>query len=70
MNLQKVSLKKLAAEMEGFTGAEIKAVCTESGFFAIREDRDHVTHEDFLEATEKIRFEEEDDGIEHRSLLG
>ena len=70
MNLQKVSLKKLAAEMESFTGAEIRAVCTEAGFFAIREDKDHVTHEDFLKATEKIRFEEDDDDFEHRGLLG
>jgi len=70
MNLQKVNLKKLAIEMEGFTGAEIKAACTESGFFAIREDRDHVTHEDFLVATEKIRFEDVDEELEHRGLLG
>ena len=67
MNLQKVNLKKLATEMEGFTGAEIKAACTESGFFAIREDRDHVTQEDFIVAIEKVRFEEED---EHPGAFG
>jgi len=65
MNLQKVNLKKLALKMEDFSGAEIRAVCTEAGFFAIRENRDHVTQEDFLMATEKIGIEgEEDSGIQ------
>jgi proteasome regulatory subunit len=69
MNLKKVSLKSLAGEMENFSGAEIRAACTEAGYFAIRSEREYVTHEDFLEAIEKVRIEEEDDG-EYMRLVG
>jgi len=61
MNMQKVKIKELVREMEGFSGAEVRAVCTEAGYFAIRNDRDYVTHEDFLEAVDKVRVDEEDE---------
>ena len=66
MNLQKVKLKELAKNLENFSGAEIRAVCTEAGYFAIREDRNHVTHDDFLQAIDKITLNDEDDDHEHR----
>jgi proteasome regulatory subunit len=44
----------LAAHTEGVTGADIKAICTEAGMFAIREERAVVTPHDFELATEKI----------------
>jgi len=61
MNLQKIDLKEVAAAMIDFSGAEVRAVCTEAGFFAIRENRDHVTQKDFLEAIEKVRFDDEEE---------
>lgn len=61
MNLKGVNTKEIIANTDGFSGAEIRAMCTEAGFFAIRENRDHVTNEDFMKAIEKVRFEEEDD---------
>jgi len=61
MNLQKVKIIELIREMENFSGAEIRAVCTESGYFAIRENRDYVNQNDFLQAIEKIRMEEEEE---------
>ncbi len=61
MNLRKVILKEVANKTENFSGAEIQAVCTEAGYCAIRENREHVTHNDFLQAIERIQFEEEDD---------
>jgi proteasome regulatory subunit len=64
MNLQKVKLKELIKEMNDFSGAEVRAVCTEAGYFAIRNNRDHVEHEDFLMAIEKVRMEEEEEGNE------
>ncbi len=64
MNLQKVKLKELVKEMAGFSGAEVRAVCTEAGYFAIRNNRDHVTHQDFLEAIEKVRMEEEEEDVD------
>jgi len=56
MNLAKdVDLSKIAKMTEGFVGADLKAVCTEAGMFAIRDKRDHVTMEDFINAVEKIK---------------
>ena len=45
--------------MEKFSGAEIKAVATEAGYFAIREGRIKILEKDFLRAVEKVRQEEE-----------
>ncbi|KAG5000962.1 hypothetical protein JHK87_022034 [Glycine soja] len=48
MNLMRgIDLKKIAEKMNGASGAELKAVCTEAGMFALRERRVHVTQEDF-----------------------
>lgn len=60
MNLQKVKMPELVKEMVDFSGAEIQAVCTEAGYFAIRENREYVTQQDFLQAIEKVRQDEED----------
>lgn len=38
----------------GFTGAEIRSVCTEAGMFAIRARRKVATEKDFLEAVNKV----------------
>jgi len=52
-----VSLLKL---MKNFSGAEIKAVCTEAGYFAIRDDRIKIYHEDFVKAIKKVKKEDKD----------
>ena len=55
MNLQRgIDLKKIAHETSGASGAELKAVCTEAGMFALRERRVHVTQEDFDMAVFKV----------------
>jgi 26S proteasome regulatory subunit T6 len=55
MNLTRgIDLKKISDRMGGASGAEIKAVCTESGMFALRERRTHVTQEDFEMAVTKV----------------
>jgi proteasome regulatory subunit len=65
MNLDNtVVLEELAAKSEGSTGADIKAICTESGMFAIRENRDIVTMVDFEKAILKVLDEGEDKGME------
>ncbi len=47
MNLaDDVDFGRLAADGE-FSGADIKAVCTEAGMVAIRDDRTEVTMDDF-----------------------
>ncbi|KAG6599417.1 26S proteasome regulatory subunit 8-like A, partial [Cucurbita argyrosperma subsp. sororia] len=54
MNLMRgIDLKKIAEKMNGASGAELKAVCTEAGMFALRERRVHVTQEDFEMAVAK-----------------
>ena len=51
---KKVSSKKLAEATDGFSGAEIKSICTEAGMLAIRAGRDHITENDFIKAKEKV----------------
>merc|ERR1719156_57957 len=55
MNLMRgINLKKIAGQMNGASGAESKAVCTEAGMFALRERRQHVTEDDFQMAVSKV----------------
>ncbi len=49
-----IDLEVLAQRCDGATGADIKAMCTEAGMFAIREDRDTVTMADFEAAVDKV----------------
>lgn len=46
----------LARKTENATGADIKAICTEAGMFAIRENRDYVTMADFEKAIDKTLY--------------
>jgi 26S proteasome regulatory subunit T4 len=39
---------------ENFNAADMRNVCTEAGMFAIREDRDYATHDDFMRAVRKL----------------
>jgi proteasome regulatory subunit len=50
-----VELEKLAELSDGFVGAEIKAVCVEAGYFAIREGRSFVEMDDFIRAIDKVK---------------
>lgn len=49
-----VKVEELARFTDGATGAEIKAICTEAGMFAIRNSREVITKQDFVSAVEKI----------------
>ena len=44
----------LASLTDGLSGADLKAGCTEAGMFAIREERDKITVDDFMDAIEKV----------------
>ncbi|MCE4607060.1 MAG: proteasome-activating nucleotidase [Desulfurococcales archaeon] len=50
-----VDFKKLAEVTEGFTGADIKAVCTEAGYNALRANRRSVRMKDFMDAVEFVK---------------
>jgi proteasome regulatory subunit len=58
-----VDYAALAAMADDASGADVKAVCTEAGMFAIRDDRTEVTMTDFVNAYEKIQQEEEDEDV-------
>jgi len=65
MNLDStVNLEELAVHSEGATGADIKAIATEAGMFAIRENRDIVSMVDFEKAITKVLAEEGDKAME------
>ena len=49
-----VNLKEIALKAKGASGADLKAICTEAGMFAIREERSKISVDDFNEAVEKI----------------
>ena len=51
----------LASLTDGLSGADLKAVCTEAGMFAIREKRDKVTVADFMDAVDKVVDSEHDE---------
>ena len=63
MSLKNVNLTQVVNLTEGFSGAEMKAICTEAGFFAIRDDREYVTQADFSQAVEKLKMLEEDEDV-------
>jgi len=70
MNLTRgIDLKAVAASMNGASGAEIKAVCTEAGMFALRERRVHVTQEDFEMAVAKVMKKDSDRDISQKKLF-
>ncbi|MGB2581992.1 MAG: proteasome-activating nucleotidase [Thermoplasmata archaeon] len=55
MNLDEtVVIEDLAGKADGATGADVKAICTEAGMFAIRENRDIVTMIDLEKAISKV----------------
>jgi proteasome regulatory subunit len=54
-----IDFEALAGRCDGSTGADIRAICTEAGMWAIREERDSVTVADFERAIEKVVGEEE-----------
>ena len=56
-----VDFAALADMADDASGADIKAICTEAGMFAIRDDRTEVSTADFREAYEKIQAEEDDE---------
>ena len=55
-----IDLAKIAEKLPGASGAEIKAVCTEAGMYALRERRVHVTQEDFEMAVAKVMKKDDD----------
>ncbi|MEM3658884.1 MAG: CDC48 family AAA ATPase [Thermoproteota archaeon] len=55
MPLEGVSLEEVAKRTEGYSGADLEALCREAGLNALRRDADKVTKEDFEKALQTIK---------------
>lgn len=51
---KKLISKKLVPITENCSGADIKAICTEAGMFAIRQNKISVSQKEFEEAIKKV----------------
>ncbi|MFX1308565.1 MAG: proteasome-activating nucleotidase [Promethearchaeota archaeon] len=61
-----IEFKRLVKLTEGATGADIKAICTEAGMFAIRKDADMIVNKDFFNAIDKVMNKVKDQWVESR----
>ncbi|HWQ65426.1 MAG TPA: proteasome-activating nucleotidase [Methanospirillum sp.] len=58
MNLDSdVDMMQIAGLTEGRNGADLNAICMEAGMFAIRQEHTKVSHNDFLMALNKFRYD-------------
>lgn len=67
MNCKKIDYEELTQKTEEMSGAELKAVCTEAAFFTIRQKRDCVEMQDFLDAIDKVKKEED---VKYKEMFG
>ncbi|MFW9894439.1 MAG: proteasome-activating nucleotidase [Candidatus Thorarchaeota archaeon] len=63
---EKVDFNRLVSLTEGATGADIKAISTEAGMFAIRKDADVIMNKDFVDAIDKVMKKIRDNCVESR----
>ncbi|MGQ9478880.1 MAG: CDC48 family AAA ATPase [Thermoproteota archaeon] len=55
MPLQDVSLEEITKRTEGYSGADLEALCREAGLNALRRDSDKVAREDFEKALQTVK---------------
>jgi len=70
MKLKKVDMNMIVEKTKGFSGAEIHAVCTEAGYFAIRSNRTVIVEKDFVSAISKVDRRENREGTEFLTMFG
>ena len=70
MNIGSVDFEQVINTTENFTGADIRAVCTEAGYFAIREERTAIETGDFLSAIAKVKSKDEAESTEYVAMFG
>ena len=64
--MEKVDFNRLVQLTEGATGADIKAIATEAGMFAIRNDAEIISGKNFIDAVDKVMNKVRDKCIESR----
>jgi proteasome regulatory subunit len=67
---RKFDISKIYALSQELSGAEIKAVVTEAGYFAIRDNRELVKEEDFISAIAKVKKNEDKFGKDYVKMFG
>ncbi len=67
---KKINIAKIIPLMEGCSGAEIRAICTEAGYFAIRDDRTKIKESDFLNAVTKVKKKEKEGSGDYLHMFG
>ncbi|MEK6864076.1 MAG: AAA family ATPase, partial [Nanoarchaeota archaeon] len=68
MSLKKLDMPKLISMTDGFSGADIRLVCTEAGYCGIRANRMFITQKDFEDAVNKVKTCEE--STEYMNMFG
>ncbi len=69
MSLDKaINHEGIHKKLEGLSGAEIQAVCTEAGYCAIRENRTIINEKDFIDAV--IKVQTKDDSQDMKIMFG
>lgn len=64
-----LDITKFVNLTEGATGADIKAICTEAGMYAIRRDADMIKENDFLDAIIKVMRKAKDKFLDSRLYM-
>lgn len=67
---KRVKEDRIVNNLVGFSGAEIKAVCTEAGYFAIRDNRATIQEKDLMSGIAKVRRDELLEGQEYMRMFG
>ena len=65
-----VNSNVIVDRMKDFSGAEVHAVCTEAGYFAIRDGSSKITQRHFTDAVGKVLEEEKLEGEDHIHMYG
>ena len=53
-NTKKINIQRIVERTKGYSGAELKATCVESGMIAIRDGRTSVTQSDVMDAVVRL----------------
>ena len=70
MTIGRLNMERIIKTLDGFSGAEIKAVATEAGYFAIRDDRVKIKEQDFLQGIQKVAAEVDIEGEDYLKMFG
>ncbi len=65
-----INFPKIISLTKEFSGAEIKAVCTEAGYLAMRKNKDIISEQNFLNAIKKIKERETIENKNYKGMFG